>query len=140
MAKFYKKIDEDNMKDLLETFKKRNDDIINKREKCEIGSSLIETCPEFIPNSISEIGTKHKKYNKAAKSAGLGTLGPREFKIAISYCVKNLLKKAAPELVNENDFSIAQSLSASEVNVKMTKILSLYKLGQPLIRQHIVYA
>ena len=140
IGRLNRKLDESNMKDLLETFKKRNQELVNKREKYEVGSSLIETCPEFIPKSINEVASVHKRFNKAAKSAGLPALGSREYKMALACCIKNLLKLACPQLVNDADFTFAPSLSAEEMNTKISKILLLYKLSLPLIRQNVVYA
>ena len=140
MEKKYQQIDEANMNDLVETFKKRHEDALEKKTKIEIGASLIETCPDFIPESVSDVVKIHKRFVKSAKSAGLPTLGIREYKSALCFCIKNLLNLATPQLVENNDFNLAPSLSASEVNNKLTKVLLLYKLAEPSIRQHIVYS
>ena len=140
MEKTYRKIDDSNMHDLLVTFKKRNEDAVKKQTKIQLCSTLIETCPEFIPNTISELTSIKKRFNKAADSAGLPSLGPRELKAAICLCIYNLLKLATPELANESDFTFAKSLTAAEVNSKFSKALLLYKLALPSIRQYIVYS
>ena len=140
MEKKYQQMDEANMNDLVATFKTRHEDALQKKTKIEIGASLIETCPDFIPQSVSEIVKIHKKFVKSAKSAGLPALGIREYKNALCFCIKNLLNLATPQLVDNNDFNLAPSLTAAEVNNKITKVLLLYKLAEPSIRQHIVYS
>ena len=140
MEKKYQQIDEENMNDLVKTFKKRHEDALEKKTKIEIGASLIETCPEFIPDTVADFAKIHKKFAKSAKNAGLPALGTREFKNALCLCIKNLLNLATPQLVDDKDFNLAPSLSAAEVNNKLTKVLLLYKLAEPSIRQHIVYS
>lgn len=135
-----RKIDQENMEDLVQTFKTRNEEALRKKSRVEIGASLIETCPEFIPNSITETKSRHTKFVKSAKSSGLPQLGVREFKNALAYCIKNLISLACPELVNDQDFNLAQSLTATECDTKLAKILILYKLSLPAIRQNVVYA
>lgn len=139
MEKYYQQVDESNMQDLLETFKKRHEEALNKKTKVEMAASLIETAPEYIPKTISEIPSLHKKFTKSAKNAGLASFGSREYKNAICVCVKNLLTLSTPELVDDNLFNLAPSLTAAEVNSKLSKILLLYQLALPSIRQHVVY-
>ena len=139
MEKYYQQIDESNMQDLLETFQKRHEEALNKKTKVEMAASMIETSPEFIPKTVAEIVSLHKRFAKSAKNAGLPSFGSREYKNAICVCIKNLLTLATPELVDDNLFTLAPSLSAAEVNSKLSKILLLYHLALPSIRQHIVY-
>lgn len=137
--KKYRLIDQENMADLVATFKKRNEDALKKKSKIEIASSLIETCPELIPSTVAEVTTRHKKFQKMAKSSGLPSLGSKEFKSAIMACIKHLLQLSMPELVNNTDFNLSPSLTAAECNSKLSKVLLLYKLALPAIRQYVVY-
>ena len=135
-----RQIDQANMNDLVQTFQKRNEEALKKKSRIEIGASLIETCPDFIPSSIKELASRHKKFVKAAKSSGLPSLGIREFKNSLAFCIKNLISLACPEIVNDSDFNLAPSLTTTECDTKLAKILILYNFSLPAIRQNIVYA
>ena len=139
MEAVYVKSDESNMKDLMVTFAAKNEEANRKRSRVEIGSSMIETFQELIPKTISEFSNKHKKFKKSAGDAGYPQLGSREFKQSLFLCIKNLLQHSAPELINEQDFSLAPSLNATQTNKKLSKVLLLYQLALPMIRQYVVY-
>ena len=139
IEKVYASIDAANMKDLLQTFAAKNTEADRKKSKIELGASLIETMQELIPKSINDCTQKYQKFKKMASDAGFPVLGSREFKQALCLCIKNLLTHATPELIQDNDFSLAPSLSAKETNSKLTKVLLLYQLALPMIKQHVVY-
>ena len=139
MEKVYAAVDAANMKDLLKTFAAKNNEADRKKSKIELGASLVETMQDLVPKSINDCAKKYQKFKKVASDAGFPVLGSREFKQALCMCIKNLLNHSTPELVQENDFNLAPSLSAPETNKKLTKVLLLYQLALPMIKQYVVY-
>ena len=125
--------------EVAKVFADKNRDLIDKKSKYEIGSSLLETAPDLIPTALDDVTAKYRRFKKSASSAGFGNFGIREYKCSLLMCIKHFLGLSWPELISPNDYEVATSLSADDLNLKVAKALVLYKLALPKIRQFIVY-
>lgn len=123
----------------MATFAEKHPNLIDKKSKIEIGSSLIETAPDLIPPSADDLNSRFKRFKSACKSAGFSNYGIREYKCCLLMCIKHFLNLSLPELINPSDYDVAPSLAAADVNIKVGKALMLYQLALPKIREHVIY-
>lgn len=135
-----RQIDLQNQKIKIEKIIGKNLNDNNQFDKLMIGAALCETNPGLIPEDLTMLKAKHKKYQKEARMTGTSVLGEKQFKMSLILCIRRLLKLGVPEVINEKDFEWSDSTSKAEMDKKLTKALFMYKAFEPKIRAVISFA